>query len=74
MPEFTEGPQRHSLCSRFQFVVFAGVGLGLQDGQKWKSTRKLLTPAFHFKTIKPYIDVFEESAKVLLVRQSNFNI
>ena len=74
MPKFTEGPQRHLLCSRFQFVVFAGVGLGLQDGQKWKSTRKLLTPAFHFKTIKPYIDVFEESAKVLLVRQSNFNI
>lgn len=50
---------------------FLGVGLGLQNGERWKSTRKLLTPAFHFETIKQFIHVFEESAEALLSKWSS---
>ncbi|XP_073233148.1 cytochrome P450 4A10-like [Porites lutea] len=50
---------------------FLGVGLGLQNGAKWKSTRKILTPAFHIETIKSYMKVFQQSAEVLLGKWSS---
>ncbi|KAL9974260.1 hypothetical protein ACROYT_G011277 [Oculina patagonica] len=50
---------------------FLGIGLGLQKGERWQSTRKLLTPAFHGQTIKPYIKIFQESADVLLTNWSS---
>lgn len=50
---------------------FLGVGLGLQNGERWKSTRKLLTPAFHFETIKSFTKIFQESAEVLLGKWSS---
>ena len=57
------------LCfSLFTYYFPSGFGLGLQDGMRWRSTRKLLTPAFHLETVKSYIKIFQESAEVLLVR------
>lgn len=50
---------------------FLGFGLGLQDGMRWKSTRKLLTPAFHLETVKSHIKIFQESAEVLLDKWSS---
>lgn len=47
-------------------AAFLGVGLGLQEGERWKNSRRLLTPAFHFETIQPYIKIFQESADILL--------
>jgi len=52
----------------------AGVGLGLQSGARWKSTRKLLTPAFHFETVKSYTKIFQQSAEVLLVRNLQYGV
>ena len=52
----------------FLVSCFLGLGLGLQEGSDWASRRKLLTPAFHFNILKPYVEVFQESSFVLLVR------
>ncbi len=34
-------------------------------GQKWKSRRRLLTPAFHFKILDDFIDVFNNQSRIL---------
>lgn len=44
-----------------------GIGLGLQKGERWKSTRRLLTPAFTFPKLEPYLKIFQESVNILLV-------
>ena len=38
-------------------------------GNRWARTRRLLTPAFHFDLLKPYLEVFNETADTLLVKK-----
>lgn len=44
-----------------------GDGLLISHGHKWLRNRKLLTPAFHFDILKPYIQVNNDAVQVLLV-------
>ena len=44
-----------------------GEGLLIANGQKWARNRRLLTPAFHFDILQPYIKVKNKAADVLLV-------
>lgn len=44
-----------------------GDGLLLSQGRKWARNRKLLTPAFHFDILKPYMHINNEAADVLCV-------
>ena len=37
----------------------------LVTGMKWKHTRRLLTPAFHFKILDTFFDVFNRNSTVL---------
>ena len=44
-----------------------GEGLLLAGGKKWSRNRRLLTPAFHFDILKPYMDIYNKEVEILLV-------
>ncbi|XP_060079001.1 cytochrome P450 4F6-like [Ylistrum balloti] len=48
------------------FTPFLGDGLVVSNGEKWERNRKLLTPAFHFDVLRPYVNVYNEAADILL--------
>ena len=51
-------------CAKIRF--FSGDGLLLSSGKKWARNRRLLTKAFHFDVLKPYLSVYAETADVLM--------
>jgi cytochrome P450 len=40
-------------------------------GQHWATHRKLLTPAFHFKVLESFVDVFNRNGKILVEKLSS---
>ncbi|XP_017787234.1 PREDICTED: cytochrome P450 4d2-like [Nicrophorus vespilloides] len=48
------------------FSRWLGDGLLISSGEKWRSHRKILTPAFHYKILEDFIEVFESRGKVLV--------
>ncbi|EHB00068.1 Leukotriene-B(4) omega-hydroxylase 2 [Heterocephalus glaber] len=45
-----------------------GDGLLLSAGDKWSQRRHMLTPAFHFNILKPYVKIFTESTNTMLAK------
>ncbi|XP_076806894.1 cytochrome P450 4F2-like isoform X2 [Clavelina lepadiformis] len=43
-----------------------GDGLLTSKGKKWQRNRHLLTPAFHFSVLKPYVTVYNNSCRIML--------
>lgn len=43
-----------------------GEGLLLADGKRWNRARRLLTPAFHFNILKPYMNIYNKATDQLL--------
>ena len=49
-----------------------GDGLALSSGDKWARNRRLLTPAFHFDVLKPYVVVKNRATELLIVNIQRF--
>ncbi|KAJ8313005.1 hypothetical protein KUTeg_010378 [Tegillarca granosa] len=43
-----------------------GDSILVSQGKKWERNRHLLTPAFHFDILKPYVSIFNQVADVLI--------
>ncbi|XP_019851689.1 PREDICTED: cytochrome P450 4F22-like [Amphimedon queenslandica] len=43
-----------------------GRGLLIENGSRWLRNRRLLTPAFHFDVLKPYVHVYNDCTDILL--------
>ena len=52
----------------YKFVIpWLGEGLLIAKGAKWARSRRLLSPAFHFEILKPYVKVANRATDLLLV-------
>lgn len=45
-----------------------GDGLLLSTDQKWRNRRKAITPAFHFKILEQFEEIFEQQGAVMVQR------
>ncbi|KAG5868455.1 hypothetical protein JTB14_010836 [Gonioctena quinquepunctata] len=43
-----------------------GSGLITAEATKWKMSRKILTPAFHFSILEQFVDVFDSNGNILV--------
>lgn len=56
----------------YEFLVdWLGTGLLISTGQKWHSRRKIITPAFHFKILQQFVDVFNQQNRVFIDKIRN---
>ena len=66
-PYFYIEPKSHVIYHLL--IPWIGTGLLVANGDKWFRSRKLLTPAFHYGVLKPYIQVYNECAQTLIVSE-----
>ncbi|XP_075040115.1 cytochrome P450 4B1-like [Mixophyes fleayi] len=51
----------------YRFIIpWIGEGLLVSSGPKWAHRRRLLTPAFHYDVLKPYVELMGDSVKTML--------
>ncbi|XP_053389637.1 ultra-long-chain fatty acid omega-hydroxylase-like [Mercenaria mercenaria] len=63
----TSEPKPTSFGGMYRFgLPWLGRGLLIADGARWARSRRLLTPAFHFDILKPYVDIYNEAAEKLM--------
>ena len=48
-----------------------GKGLVISNGQKWFRNRRMLTPAFHFDVLKPYLKIYNEAVDIFIEKVTN---
>lgn len=63
----TSEPKPTSFGGMYRFgIPWLGKGLLIADGARWSRSRRLLTPAFHFDILKPYVSIYNEAAEILM--------
>nr|XP_022918866.1 cytochrome P450 4c3-like [Onthophagus taurus] len=53
------------------FHRWLGTGLLTSGPEKWKKTRKILTPTFHFQILEQYINVFNSQSNIFVQKLKN---
>ncbi|KAK3587337.1 hypothetical protein CHS0354_011318 [Potamilus streckersoni] len=64
-PTLFGGAYRHA-------IPWLGRGLLIADGTRWARSRRLLTPAFHFDILKPYVAISNDAANILIEKLEPF--
>ncbi|XP_033724689.1 cytochrome P450 4A25-like [Pecten maximus] len=60
-------PKARGLGGSYEYVLpWLGEGLLVSNGQRWARSRRLLTPAFHFDILRPYVGIYNEASDLLL--------
>ncbi|KAK7505999.1 hypothetical protein BaRGS_00002721, partial [Batillaria attramentaria] len=61
-------------CYRIYHLIepWVGDGLLLSKGKKWGRNRRLLTPAFHFDILRPYLTIKNRSSDVFMEKLANY--
>ena len=50
---------------QYEFIwPWLGQGLLTSSGQRWRTQRKLLTPSFHFRILKDFLEVMNDQVDV----------
>lgn len=42
-------------------------------GKKWQARRKVITPAFHFKILEDFVEIFEKNATILVEKLGTYS-
>ncbi|XP_060906169.1 cytochrome P450 4B1 [Labrus mixtus] len=59
----------------YKFIEpWIGDGLLVSKGQKWFRHRRLITPAFHYDVLKPYVKLMSDSAQMMLEKWESYAI
>jgi len=53
-------------------IPWVSTGLLTSSGQKYFSRRKAITPAFHFKILEQFVDVFDKHSKIFVKNLAKF--
>ncbi|XP_046578718.1 ultra-long-chain fatty acid omega-hydroxylase-like [Haliotis rubra] len=60
-------PKPRGLLGPYENLVpWLGEGLLIAGGQRWYRSRRLLTPAFHFDILKPYVEVSNNAIDTMM--------
>ncbi|XP_061189752.1 cytochrome P450 4F2-like [Saccostrea echinata] len=63
----SEPKVKYNLGGVYRMILpWLGDGLLLSDGRKWERNRRLLTPAFHFDILRPYVQIYNDVANIFL--------
>lgn len=68
----TAEPKPLDFGGYFNIIPWLGDGLLLARGKKWERNRRLLTPAFHFDILKPYMHVNNQCTDILINKLEKF--